>query len=145
MPLTPVGNAYIIIWQNGCPFNEAHLVCAGISRKEQRCGGSVGIPMVIWMPWPSSIINLKFMWTVSLRRLQLKGRTGRPCVIEETVRSMQESFIRSPRNSVSRTTGELQAPESMGRRTVRKGLQIYQYKLQLIQKLNLNNPTKWVL
>jgi hypothetical protein len=54
----------------------------------------------------------------------MKGRAGRPSVTEETVERVRESFIRSPRKSMSRASRELQVPESTVRKILRKRLQL---------------------
>jgi hypothetical protein len=76
---------------------------------------------------------------------QQKGRAGKPSITEETVERMCESFVRSPRKCVSRASRELQVPESAMRKVLRKRLQLYLYKLQLIQKLKPNDPAKWLV
>jgi hypothetical protein len=55
---------------------------------------------------------------------QGKGRAGRPSVTEETVERVHESFVRSPRKSVSRASRELQVPDSTVRKILRKRLQL---------------------
>jgi predicted transcriptional regulator with HTH domain len=64
---------------------------------------------------------------------QGKGCAGRPTVTEETVDRGRETFFRSPRKSVRRAIRELKIPETTARKILRKLLQLYPYKLQLIQ------------
>jgi transposase-like protein len=73
---------------------------------------------------------------------QGKGRAARPSVTKETVDRVRESFVLSPRKSVSRASRELQVPESTVRKILRKRLQLHPYKLQLIQRLKPNDPAK---
>jgi hypothetical protein len=54
---------------------------------------------------------------------------------------VRESFVRSPRKSVSRASRELQVPKSTVRKILRKRLHLYPYKLQLIQKLNCEDAS----
>jgi hypothetical protein len=65
--------------------------------------------------------------------LQGKGRAGRPSVTEETVDRVRETFTRNPRKSVRRASRELKVPEPTVRKILRKRLQLYPYKLQLVQ------------
>lgn len=73
---------------------------------------------------------------------QGKGRAGRPSVTEETVDRVRETFTRSPRKSVRRASRELKIPEPTVRKILRKRLQLYPYKLQLVQKLQPDDPSK---
>ena len=73
---------------------------------------------------------------------QGKGRAGRPSVTEETVDRVHETFTRSPRKSVRRASRELKIPEPTVRKILRKRQQLYPYKLQLVQKLQPDDPSK---
>jgi hypothetical protein len=67
---------------------------------------------------------------------QGKGRVGRSSFTKETVDRVRATFTSSPRKSVLKASRELKIPESTVRKILRKGRQLYPYKLQLIQ----NNP-----
>ena len=75
---------------------------------------------------------------------QGKGRVGRPSVTEETVDRVCETFTSSPRKSVRRASRELKIPEPTVRKILWKQLQLYPYKLQLVQKLQPDDPSKWL-
>jgi len=75
---------------------------------------------------------------------QGKGRVGRPSVTEETVDRVRETFTRSPMKSVRRASRELKIPEHTVRKILRKRLQLYPYKLQLVQKLQTDDPSRWL-
>jgi hypothetical protein len=64
---------------------------------------------------------------------QGKGRAGRPSVTEEMVDRVRETFTYSPRKSVRRASRQLKIPEPIVRKILRKWLQFYRYKLQLVQ------------
>jgi len=73
---------------------------------------------------------------------QGKGRAGRPSVTEETVDRLRETFTRSPRKYVRRASRELKIPETTVRKILRKRLQLYPYKLQMVQNLQPDDPSK---
>jgi hypothetical protein len=73
---------------------------------------------------------------------QGKGRMGRPSVTQETVDRVRETFTRSPRKSVRTASRELKIPEPTVRKILWKWLQLYPYKLQLVQKLQPDDPSK---
>ena len=64
---------------------------------------------------------------------QGKGCAGRPSVTEETIGRVRETFTRSPMKSVRRASRELKIPEPTVRKILQKRLQLYPYKLQLVQ------------
>jgi hypothetical protein len=64
---------------------------------------------------------------------QGKGRSERPSVTEETVDRARETFTRSPRKYVRKASRDLKIPEPTVRKILRKLLQLYPYKLQLVQ------------
>ena len=71
-----------------------------------------------------------------------KSCAGRPSVTKETVDRVRETFTHSPRKSVRRASWELKIPEPTVRKLLWKQLQLYLYKLQLVQKLQPDDPPK---
>lgn len=64
-----------------------------------------------------------------------KPRSGRPCVSDESVASIEESFTASPRKSVRRASLELGLPKSTVHKILRAKLHMKAYKIQLHQQL----------
>jgi len=65
-----------------------------------------------------------------------KGKSsGLPCVSEEKVRRIQESFEHRPRKSTRRASRELGLPQPTVWRVLRRRLLFKPYRLQLVQAL----------
>jgi hypothetical protein len=64
---------------------------------------------------------------------QGKGHMGRPSVTEETADRVRETFTCSARKSVRRASRELKIPEPTVKNILWKRLQLYPYKMQLVQ------------
>ena len=75
----------------------------------------------------------KFMETGSV--LQKKG-AGQPQISEEEIESMQVAYTRSPRKSTCGASMQLQIPHSTIYKVLHRNLQLYAYKVQLLQALN---------
>ena len=76
-----------------------------------------------------------------------KGKSSsRPCVSEENVRRIQESFEHSPCKSTCRASRELGIPQPTVWRVLRRHLLFKPYRLQLVQALHPNEkwPSFWI-
>jgi transposase len=69
------------------------------------------------------------------RSVNDKSRSGRPCVSEEHVASVEQSFNASPRKSVRRASLELGIPASTVRKILRVKHNMKAYKIQVHQML----------
>jgi hypothetical protein len=81
-----------------------------------------------------SEVDIKFRYRRCICH-QGKGRAGRQSVTEETVDRLRETFTRSPKKSVRTARRELNRPQPIVRKILRKRLQLYPYKLQLVQNI----------
>ena len=66
--------------------------------------------------------------------LQRKG-AGRPQISEEEIESVRVAYTRSPRKSIRRASTQLQIPRSTIHKVLHRNLQLYAYKVQLLQAL----------
>ena len=74
----------------------------------------------------------KFMATVSV--LQRKG-AGRPQISEEEIESVRVAYTRSPRKFIRGAFTQLQIPRPTIHKVLHRNLQLYAYKVQLVQAL----------
>ena len=64
--------------------------------------------------------------------LQRKG-AGQPQTSKEKIESVQVAYTRSPRTSICRASTQLQIPHSTIHKLLHRNLQLYAYKVQLLQ------------
>lgn len=64
-----------------------------------------------------------------------KPRSGRPCISDESVASIEKSFTASPRKSARRASLELRLPKSSVHNILQAKLHMKAYKIQLHQQL----------
>lgn len=67
---------------------------------------------------------------------------GRPPVSDENVERIRQSAVRSPKKSIARRSLELQIPKTTIHKVLRKRLQLYAYKIQLLQELKPTDNEK---
>ena len=81
----------------------------------------------------------KFMETGSV--LQRKG-AGRPQISKEEIESVRVAYIRNPKKSIRGASTQLQIPRSTVYKVLHKNLQLYAYKVQLLQALKPENRAR---
>jgi len=72
-----------------------------------------------------------------------KGKSpGTPSTSEATLERIRESYQRSPQKSTARASRELGIPQTTVWRVLRKRLQMYHYRLMMLQHLRREDHTK---
>ena len=74
---------------------------------------------------------------------QRKGHSRRPSVSDQVIDRIRESFFLSPRKSMCRASQELKVLQSTVSKILCKRLRLHTYKLQLVQKLHLEENEMW--
>lgn len=127
--------------EDGCINNWAYLACPGFSRQDsivafqsvfRRQSGRHG-------PQASSIRKWNKQFHGKIH--QGKGYVAKPSVTAESVDKVRESVIQSHNKSLWRASRELQITESKVTTILQKRLKLSTNKLQLVQKLQPNDPS----
>ena len=69
-------------------------------------------------------------------------RSGRPRISGEIIERVRPAFSCSPMKSIRTAARELQLPPATVHMVLRKKLQLYAYKMQMLQALQLNDKPK---
>ena len=69
-------------------------------------------------------------------------RSGRTRISGENIERVRQAFSRSPMKSIRTAARELQLPPATVHKVLRQRLQLYAYKMQMLQALQLNEEPK---
>ena len=69
-------------------------------------------------------------------------RSGRPRTSAENIESVRQAFSRSPVKSIRTAARKLELPLTTVRKVLHKRLQLYAYKVQMLQSLQPNDRPK---
>ena len=69
-------------------------------------------------------------------------RSGRPRISGKNIEGVRQAFSRSPMKSIRTAARKVQLPPATVHKVLRKRLQLYAYKMQMLQVLQPNDKSK---